>query len=231
MLGDDIELNGLGERFVVPPYGLDGGDPGGPNGIYVKGPTDNDWKTIPEALGAVSPSKFHNLRAASGTSFKIVTGGGGGYGDPLAREPQRVVGDVADGLVSREGAERDYGVVVVETDDGSIGCDATATDRLRLEREGRPSAASLTYRDLINTMKESSAQGAMKQQVAAEIRRVDDLVVRARKYIEANGITDPDSKSGRSLRNPFLNELALQFWDAYALERWAAWHDFDLGSP
>ena len=36
--------------------------------------------------------------------------GGGGYGDPKAREPERVREDVRNGLVSAEAAERDYGV-------------------------------------------------------------------------------------------------------------------------
>jgi N-methylhydantoinase B len=38
--------------------------------------------------------------------------GGGGYGDPLARDPEAVLADVVNGYVSLEGAERDYGVVV-----------------------------------------------------------------------------------------------------------------------
>ena len=36
--------------------------------------------------------------------------GGGGHGDPRRRDPAHVAVDVADGLVSRESAERDYGV-------------------------------------------------------------------------------------------------------------------------
>ena len=38
--------------------------------------------------------------------------GGGGYGDPLTREPERVLADVVQGYVSRAAAERDYGVVI-----------------------------------------------------------------------------------------------------------------------
>jgi N-methylhydantoinase B len=38
--------------------------------------------------------------------------GGGGYGDPLGREPEKVLWDVTEGYVSPEAAERDYGVVV-----------------------------------------------------------------------------------------------------------------------
>jgi N-methylhydantoinase B len=47
-----------------------------------------------------------------GASLRFQTGGGGGWGDPLARDPVRVMHDVRDEYVSVEGALRDYGVVV-----------------------------------------------------------------------------------------------------------------------
>ena len=53
--------------------------------------------------------------------------GGGGFGDPRARDPERVRDDVLNELVSREAAERDYGVVL--TDDGAV--DEAATRRRR----------------------------------------------------------------------------------------------------
>ncbi|MFS8533427.1 MAG: hypothetical protein FWJ91_16885, partial [Sphaerobacter thermophilus] len=56
--------------------------------------------------------------------------GGGGYGDPLDRDPRAVRDDVLDELVSPERAREDYGVVL--TPDLEI--DWEATDRLRAER-------------------------------------------------------------------------------------------------
>jgi N-methylhydantoinase B len=53
--------------------------------------------------------------------------GGGGFGNPLARDAERVRDDVVNELVSREAAERDYGVVL--TADGAV--DEKATNRLR----------------------------------------------------------------------------------------------------
>jgi N-methylhydantoinase B len=44
--------------------------------------------------------------------FRLDTPGGGGYGDPFLREPERVMSDVQEGYVSQEAAERDYGVVL-----------------------------------------------------------------------------------------------------------------------
>lgn len=65
------------------------------------------------------------------------TNGGGGWGDPLAREPERVRIDVRDGYVSVEGARADYGVVVLgdpDTDPEGLVIDEDATEELRAER-------------------------------------------------------------------------------------------------
>jgi N-methylhydantoinase B len=63
--------------------------------------------------------------------------GGGGYGDPLDRDPSRVVEDLSIGAVSGRGAREQYGVVV--TDDGSFDDGATAALRssIRGRRVGR----------------------------------------------------------------------------------------------
>jgi len=66
------------------------------------------------------------IHAAS--AFKLT--GGGGFGNPLDRPPDRVLGDVRSGYVSVEAAARDYGVVVRQ--DGRIfTLDIQATQRLR----------------------------------------------------------------------------------------------------
>jgi N-methylhydantoinase B len=72
--------------------------------------------------------------------------GGGGYGDPLDRDPERVVKDVADGLVTAAAATEIYGVVL---DGGTFDAEATAARRLKLRgaRTGgtvHPSAAFRT---------------------------------------------------------------------------------------
>ena len=50
---------------------------------------------------------------AHGQAVRHTTAGAGGYGDPLRRDPARVLADVRNGKVTREGAARDYGVVVL----------------------------------------------------------------------------------------------------------------------
>ena len=69
--------------------------------------------------------------------LRYVSNGGGGWGDPLDREPERVKVDVRDGYVSIAGAARDYGVVVTgdpDEDPEGLVVDLEATERLRASR-------------------------------------------------------------------------------------------------
>ncbi|MYE00419.1 MAG: hydantoinase B/oxoprolinase family protein, partial [Alphaproteobacteria bacterium] len=107
------------DRMAFQPYGLSGGGPGEPAANYLNG----------EAV----PSKItRNIQ--EGDVFLHELAGGGGWGDPLAREPAAVVQDVLNELLSPERAERDYGVVL-----GSDGraADEAATARLRASMRAR----------------------------------------------------------------------------------------------
>src|SRR5580704_7421520 len=75
------------------------------------------------------PSKVPHMRIRAGERFVCVGPAGGGYGDPLARDPARVREDVADGFVSAEAAKQDYGVALTAA--GIV--DEAATERLRRE--------------------------------------------------------------------------------------------------
>jgi len=61
-------------------------------------------------------------------TYRSLTPGGGGFGDPKTRDPNRVLRDVRDGIISRETAELEYGVAI--TPDGR-GIDAARTAELR----------------------------------------------------------------------------------------------------
>ena len=64
-------------------------------------------------------------------------GGGGGWGDPLDRDPQAVLDDVLDEYVSVAGADRDYGVVLTGSlADLTLAVDDEATKELRDRRRG-----------------------------------------------------------------------------------------------
>ena len=61
------------------------------------------------------PTRYADYPLQAGDVFRLDTPGGGGYGDPLARDPERVLCDVREGIVSVEAAERDYGVVLTRS--------------------------------------------------------------------------------------------------------------------
>jgi N-methylhydantoinase B len=64
-------------------------------------------------------------------------GGGGGWGDPLERDPVKVRDDVLDEYVSAEAAERDYGVVFTgNVDDYTLEVEVPKTNALRKKMRG-----------------------------------------------------------------------------------------------
>jgi N-methylhydantoinase B len=75
-----------------------------------------------------------------GDVYRAVSMGGGGYGDPLDREPERVARDVERSLVSTEWAARSWGVVLDEA--GRVDPSATAARREELREERRRAATA-----------------------------------------------------------------------------------------
>ena len=72
---------------------------------------------------------------AAGEAYEYAFGGGGGWGDPFEREPEKVLEDVLDEYVSVEGARRDYGVALRGSLDAlDLAVDWEATRRLRASR-------------------------------------------------------------------------------------------------
>jgi N-methylhydantoinase B len=91
-----------------------------------------------------------------GDLFSRPTAGGGGYGDPLERDPEKVKADVADDYVSIERAAKDYGVILKLIDkdlcDYAVDRDATERERssIRAQRrqwlEEEPESVAARYR-------------------------------------------------------------------------------------
>lgn len=102
------------------PWSIGGGNPGVSNAILVE--------AVPGSEKYVGASSNH---FEAGGRITNLTGGGGGWGDAFQRNPARVARDVEAGLVSKESAEMDYGVVV---DLETYSVDEVATAQVRLER-------------------------------------------------------------------------------------------------
>lgn len=105
--------------------GIAGGCDGSPDHVVISGGTPREV--------VVSPSVAGHLME-TGDQLVYDFGGGGGWGDPLDRDPVRVLDDVWDEYVSVEGARRDYGVVVTGSlEDMTLALDDDATRALRAE--------------------------------------------------------------------------------------------------
>jgi N-methylhydantoinase B len=100
-------------RHIHPPEGLSGGNPGAKAQFLVNGVSGN-----PFGLTQLKPGDVVTIDAA----------GGGGCGNPLEREPERVEGDVIEEYVSLEKAREDYGVII---DPKTLRLDEEATRKLR----------------------------------------------------------------------------------------------------
>ena len=115
------------DRCRFRPWGILGGRAGAPSDFVLNPRTDRQ-----RVLGNID-----TVTMDPGDVLHIHSPGGGGRGDPLDREPDRVLLDVQRGYVSAAAAERDYGVVIR---DGAIDAAATAAARMAL-RARRPGPA------------------------------------------------------------------------------------------
>lgn len=121
---DDLTVSAIFNRMLVAPFGLHGGHPGHTSGIFVKRTGDDGFRTFSDVFGTTSPSKFANIVLHRGDQVKIVAPGGGGWGDPLDREPERVAADVDEGFVTPGAARDHYGV---DLEEGVNGWKVTGT--------------------------------------------------------------------------------------------------------
>ncbi|MEV5543751.1 hydantoinase B/oxoprolinase family protein [Saccharopolyspora shandongensis] len=122
--------------------GFGGGLPGGGSGHEVWRQTDvarllaDGRVPTPDTLSAANQELLainqQSVRVRAGDVFVQWIAGGGGYGDPLLRDPQLVAADVRDGYVTGETAQRTYGVIVT---DGTVDEAATRRARTALRQE------------------------------------------------------------------------------------------------
>jgi hypothetical protein len=116
-MGQDTLLSVFTERVKIPPFGLKKGLAASPGRYELK--RNGEIKYI--------NTKLSRLDFPQGAALSVYTPGGGGYGDPYEREPERVMEDFLDGLVSRRQALEVYGVVINESE--QLDLEATAKRR------------------------------------------------------------------------------------------------------
>ncbi len=116
-----MECHLFGDGASNPPHGVLGGTPGIGGGNYKENRTTGQ-RTFCSAKG--------HLTLSDNEVWIGFSSGGGGYGDPLQREPERVRDDVRNGFISLKTASEIYGVIL---DENTFALDAIATARARSE--------------------------------------------------------------------------------------------------
>jgi N-methylhydantoinase B len=107
VLDNDARFSLRSTKHTVAPKGIDGGVDGKP-GLCVLNPGTENARVI--------PSRYSDHILHPGEVFSLDTPGGGGLGNPLERDPQRVLNDVRNGYVTREKARESYRVAIDATE-------------------------------------------------------------------------------------------------------------------
>ncbi|MCM3569292.1 hydantoinase B/oxoprolinase family protein [Neobacillus mesonae] len=110
-----VSIEAEGHKYA--PWGFAGGAEGYIGGVTLK------QKTNEKEL----PSKIPNTTMNEGDRIILTGPSGGGYGNPLERSPEQVLSDVIDQYITRDFAEKEYGVVINE----NFEVDYFATEKLR----------------------------------------------------------------------------------------------------
>ncbi len=121
LLADEAILNVRSDKRSHPPHGLYGGNPGAPSfNIIVR---DGERRIVPVLMTEVEPLRKGDL-------YRHEMSGGGGYGDPLERDPRKVLWDVIEEKLSVAMTRTEYGVVLKEHDKTFV-VDEAETEALR----------------------------------------------------------------------------------------------------
>jgi len=123
----DVMVSHRGERFSSAPWGLDGGAPGASGRAFILR-KDGSREDL--------PSKKMIVLQPGDQVWEYVAGGAG-YGEPLDRDPERVLADVLDRKVTPEAAGEAYGVVLTAEGD-AVDEPATKEFREALRRQRGP---------------------------------------------------------------------------------------------
>ena len=129
-LGIDLEVENFVDgrwnfertrRDKCPPWGIRGGKSAPTADYLLRLPQENEFRSVSGAHRPV-PANAHVI---------VRTGGGGGWGDPLDRDPERVRADVLEELVSVEAARAAYGVVLAKDLTLDLAATVALRDKLR----------------------------------------------------------------------------------------------------
>jgi N-methylhydantoinase B/oxoprolinase/acetone carboxylase alpha subunit len=105
----DMIISQLSDRHHYSAWGLNGGDHGGTGTTVYMAADTSEWLTMTQAFNKPSTSKWSNITVHEGDRIRIRTAGGGGFGEPAERNRAAIENDLAEGYVSPDRADKDYG--------------------------------------------------------------------------------------------------------------------------
>ena len=143
ILGQTGALSVLSEKNVIPPYGVEGGSNGAANSFTV---IRDGEITQPSPV----PGKVSGFPLKTGDVVREETAGGGGYGDPLKRDPELVRTDVAEGYLSVGEAAHRYGVMI---DGDKVDTAATEAKRAALSKSKISVAVELSNEEMTDGLR------------------------------------------------------------------------------
>ena len=127
LLEETSSVTDLSEPCLVPGYGAAGAYGGAPSTCLVQRGEDVIWPG-----GVLGTGKATGYPLHRGDLIRVERWGGGGYGDPLERDPARVFDDLNEGYISPVSAHGQYGVVIRN---GTVNVAATESRRQALAAE------------------------------------------------------------------------------------------------
>lgn len=215
----DMTVDCFSDRFRTRPYGVFGGLPGESNTMLVQPSGAGESLTFREAFATTSPSKFSDIDLHGGDRFTIATGGGGGYGSPLERDPELVRLDVEEGLVSREQALDFYGVVFNASSEVNLPATKGARDASAAKWADSP-PFPVTATGLSVDPEYTRLQGDSKLTVDPSVDDVSGLITGARMFLDTDYCAGSCPRKGDALLCPWHSETALDMLSVDTYRRW-----------
>jgi N-methylhydantoinase B len=121
---NNVTFTGLGDRQLIPPWGIEGGKNGLGGVYFLKRKGKKNVRL---------DSKTTNIILNKGDKIAILTPGSGGYGNPLERNPEAVLIDVIEEKVSIDNAKELYGVIISKKN-GYKKIDVAKTAKFRMRK-------------------------------------------------------------------------------------------------
>jgi len=201
-----------------------------------------DWSEI--AGGVIEPlAAKSNFRLVPGDIFSTIPHGGGGYGDPIERDPERVRRDVFDGCVSTARAAETYGVVL-EGVELAVNREATASRRGAIRAGRTGPSRSVEHRHVADTPRDAAPGsagaalingawqcGGCGHRLATRDRNAKEGCVTRRRPVGAAGpliavSTGGDSRQFHLVEYSCPECARLLFVDERPKTESGPWHDF-----